>query len=47
MQEVCAAMPIDLLVAKDQDPVWTNRDSWVWRTQPAFANDYVRVFRCC
>jgi hypothetical protein len=45
-EKVCATQPIDLLVTKDIDPVWGNRQSWVWRRQPAFANDYVRVFRC-
>jgi hypothetical protein len=46
MQEVCAAMPIDILVAKDYDPPWANRESWVWRARPVFANEYVRMFSC-
>jgi hypothetical protein len=45
-QEVCRAMPIDMLVAKDTDPVWENRAGWVWEQQPVFANEYFRVFRC-
>jgi hypothetical protein len=46
MPETCAALPIDLLVAKDTDPVWRDRTSWVWTERPAFANDYMRMFRC-
>jgi hypothetical protein len=43
---VCSTLPIDILVAKDIDPAWSNHESWVWREQPVFANDYVRLFRC-
>jgi hypothetical protein len=46
IQEVCEALPIDLVVAKDTDPVWADRRSWVWSEKPAFANRYVRLFRC-
>jgi len=46
MPEVCAALPIDLLIAKDTDAVWRNRASWVWTQRPAFANSYIRMFRC-
>jgi hypothetical protein len=45
-QRVCSTLPIDILVAKDIDPAWGNHESWVWREQPVFANDYVRLFRC-
>ncbi len=45
-QEACAALPIDLLVAKDTDAVWRDRNSWVWTERPAFSNSYMRVFRC-
>jgi hypothetical protein len=44
--EVCANLPIDLLVAKDTDAVWHDRASWVWTERPAFANSYMRLFRC-
>jgi hypothetical protein len=43
---ICANLPVDLLVAKDTDPVWRNRDSWVWREKPAFQSDYIRLFNC-
>ena len=46
LQRVCAAQPIDILVVKDLDPAWGNRESWVWRAPPVFANEYVRMFRC-
>jgi hypothetical protein len=38
LQDACAALPVDVLVAKDTDPVWSNRASWVWRETPAFAS---------
>ena len=43
---VCRATPINFVAAIDTDPVWNDRHSWVWSAPPAFANDYVRVFRC-
>jgi hypothetical protein len=44
--QVCNKLPIDILVAKDTDPVWRNPHGWVWESQPVFANDYVRLFKC-
>jgi hypothetical protein len=46
IQDVCAALPVDVLVAKDTDGVWSDRESWVWRERPVYANEYVRMFRC-
>jgi len=46
LRAVCRAMPISLLVAHDTDPAWADSRSWVWAAKPAFANDFVRVFRC-
>jgi hypothetical protein len=45
-QELCSSLPIDTLVAKDTDPVWRNHESWVWTERPAYANAYMRLFRC-
>ena len=45
-QDVCRSLPIDTLVAKDTDPVWSNRESWVWTERPVYANAYMRLFRC-
>jgi hypothetical protein len=46
LRHVCGTLPIDILVAKDLDPPWRNHESWVWRAQPVFSNEYVRMFRC-
>jgi hypothetical protein len=46
LDEVCAALPIDLIAASDTDPAWKDRHSWVWAQSPVFANSYVRLFRC-
>ena len=44
--DVCEALPLDVVVAKDTDPMWSDRRSWVWTENPAYGNDYVRLFRC-
>jgi hypothetical protein len=46
LQEVCRSLPIDILVAKDTDRVWSNHESWVWTERPAYANSYMRLFNC-
>ena len=46
LQSVCPALPIDFIVASDTDAAWEDRRSWVWTQKPAFANGYVRIFRC-
>ena len=46
LRDVCVNLPIDLVVVKDTDPVWKNRDSWVWTGRPVFANPYFRLFSC-
>jgi hypothetical protein len=43
---VCRTLPIDYIAASDTDPAWNDRHSWVWTGTPAFANAYVRLFRC-
>ena len=43
---VCQSLPIDFIAASDTDPAWADRQSWVWAQTPAFANSYVRIFRC-
>lgn len=44
--EACASLPVSIMIAKDTDAVWRDRQSWVWRDQPVFANNYVRLFSC-
>jgi len=46
LDSVCRTLPIDLIAASDTDPAWNDRRSWVWTQTPAFANRYVRLFRC-
>ena len=46
LETVCTDLSIDALVVKDTDPVWADRNSWVWKRQPAIANRYARVFLC-
>ena len=46
LRDACLALPVDTFVAKDTDPVWNNRQSWVWVERPAYANAYIRLFRC-
>jgi hypothetical protein len=44
--DVCRSIPARLIIAKDTDPVWAARDSWVWTEKPIYANGYVRLFGC-
>ena len=46
IEGACQNLPVDVIVAKDTDPVWSDRSSWVWARQPAFSNGYLRIFRC-
>ena len=46
LDSVCRNLPIDFIAASDTDPEWSDRQSWVWTQTPAFANAYVRLFRC-
>lgn len=43
---VCENLPVDLVIAKDTDPAWRDPQSWVWREEPVFTSNYVRVFEC-
>ena len=42
----CRDLSIDVLVVKDTDPVWPDKTSWVWKTQPLFENSFARAFAC-
>jgi hypothetical protein len=46
IREACRSLPVDVFMAKDTDAVWQDRQSWVWREQPAFENRFVRMFQC-
>ena len=46
IDDICAEFGINVLVVKDTDPVWKDRDSWVWKREPMLANDYGRAFDC-
>ena len=46
VQSICSQQKIDVLVAKDLDPVWADKNSWLWNTPPIFANNYARVYDC-
>lgn len=43
---VCENLPVDLVIAKDTDPAWRDPQSWVWREEPVFRSDYIRLFAC-
>jgi hypothetical protein len=46
MHDICSALRLDAVVAKDTDPPWHDPSSWIWTETPAYANRYVRVFTC-
>jgi len=43
---ICKDLSIDALVVKDTDKAWADKSSWVWKKQPAIANNYARAFLC-
>jgi hypothetical protein len=45
-EAACKNLPIDFVVAKDTDQVWSDRSSWVWNRTPIYANQFVRLFAC-
>jgi hypothetical protein len=46
LQPVCSDYGIDVVVAQDTDPAWSDPESWVWKRRPLFANDFARAFEC-
>ncbi|MEQ1886524.1 MAG: hypothetical protein ABL967_15775 [Bryobacteraceae bacterium] len=46
IESVCERYNAGAIIAKDIDPVWNAKSSWVWQRHPVFANDHVRVFGC-
>ncbi|HEY9140441.1 MAG TPA: hypothetical protein VIN93_06085 [Bryobacteraceae bacterium] len=46
LTEICRDLPIDVIVVKDTDPVWSDTHSWVWAGKPVFSNAYIRLFSC-
>lgn len=46
VERACRDYGIDVFVAKDTDPGWRDRSSWIWNQAPMLGNDYVRAFRC-
>ena len=44
--EVCHDLPIDVIIVKDTDPVWSDPHSWVWTVRPVFSDAYMRLFSC-
>jgi hypothetical protein len=46
VQNICSQQKIDVLVAKDLDPVWADKQSWLWKTSPVFSNSFSRIFDC-
>jgi len=45
-KDICQSIPVQLLIAKDTDPVWADDNSWVWTETPIFANRFIRLFGC-
>ena len=46
LRELCSRLSIDVLVARETDAAWQDRNSWVWTNEPLVANSYIRAFRC-
>jgi hypothetical protein len=46
VREACREGSIDILLAKDTDPAWSDKQSWVWTNPPISAQRYARAVRC-
>jgi hypothetical protein len=46
LDATCRNYRIDVMLVDDVDPVWGQRDSWVWTRTPFLANEHVRAFGC-
>lgn len=43
---LCREFPLRMIIVKDTDAVWQDRQSWVWKSRPAYANAFSRAFAC-
>ncbi|MFL6464667.1 MAG: hypothetical protein ACJ73N_09700 [Bryobacteraceae bacterium] len=43
---VCAQWGINYLVVKSEDPVWAERNSWVWSIPAVYQNPMARIYSC-
>jgi hypothetical protein len=46
VDRACADLSISAILVKDTDPVWANRESWVWQRPPIVANRFMRAISC-
>jgi hypothetical protein len=46
LDAICKSLSMDALIVKDTDPVWADKNSWVWKNQPIVSNAYARAFLC-
>jgi hypothetical protein len=46
LEGICQDFSISTLVVKDTDPVWDDSQSWVWKREPLFSNEFARVYAC-
>jgi hypothetical protein len=46
LDDICQEYGINTILVDDTDPIWKDRDSWVWKRTPSVANDRVRAFNC-
>ena len=45
-QAACREYGIQYLVARVYEPIWKERNAWVWKLEPVFANDDFRTVKC-
>jgi hypothetical protein len=46
MMRLCQELHIDYVVVQDSDPIWFDRESYLWKEIPRFASPRVRVIGC-
>lgn len=45
-KQVCQEYKVDYLIARSDDPVWGDPQSWVWKSHPVYSNRMARAFAC-
>ncbi|MBV9407139.1 MAG: hypothetical protein JO211_17465 [Acidobacteriaceae bacterium] len=44
IRSMCARYHVGAIVVQASDPVWNDRSSWIWKANPSYSNEMVRVF---
>jgi len=46
VSDTCHEFSISVLLFEDDDPVWKDKSSWIWKTEPILNNGFARAIQC-